>query len=210
MDANMPRLFDVPEPEPPNPVQRSARGRNRETWTRVVTAEVSLTDAEAVAAAAARAEHGAVTIALEPRTEGEDAAAEDTPAGGDRAVAASDPFDALAWLVWPSDGLEPLLDAEAFRLLSVECEVEPASVDHGLLTWAVTVKLTDVHELRNIANRAHPDQAAEIADSLATAWQCAADPFAPVRAIPGIVWHPRHVEVRHEPARHASGTTKMR
>lgn len=69
----------------------------------------------------------------------------------------------------------------------------------------VTVKLTDVDRVRRLATQAHPEDAALIADSLAVAWQRAADPFAPLRSIPGIAWRPVKVDVEHLPARTAAG-----
>lgn len=69
------------------------------------------------------------------------------------------------------------------------------------VTWTVTVKLTDVDELRRLAAGAHPDAAGLIADSLAVAWQRAADPFAPLASIPGIAWRPGQVDVEHLPTR---------
>jgi len=46
----------------------------------------------------------------------------------------------------------------------------------------------------------NPADADLIAGSLAIAWQRAADPFAPLRSIPGISWRPGPVEVEHVPA----------
>ena len=40
-----------------------------------------------------------------------------------------------------------------------------------------------------------------IADSLAVAWKRAADPFAPLRSIPGTAWRQGEVDVEHLPAR---------
>ena len=56
---------------------------------------------------------------------------------------------------------------------------------------------------RYMATQAHPEQAALIADSLEVAWQNTADPFAPLRSIPGIAWRPGHVYVEHQGARAA-------
>ena len=42
---------------------------------------------------------------------------------------------------------------------------------------------------------------AEIAESLAAAWQRAAPPFAPLHRIPGITWSPAEAVVAHVPAR---------
>lgn len=124
---------------------------------------------------------------------------EDSEAKLPNLEAASGVLDALAWLIWPTDGLESLLDANAVRILSVASEVQAESVDRGRITWTVTVKLIDVQQLRRLAAQAHPAEAVLIADSLAVAWQRAADPFAPLRSIPGIAWQPGHVEVQHMP-----------
>ena len=82
-------------------------------------------------------------------------------------------------------------------MLSVASEVVAESADRGTLVWTVTVKLTGVDELRRVATRAHPQEAGLIAESLAVAWERAADPFAPLRSIPGIAWRPGRVDVQH-------------
>lgn len=191
---DQPGLFDIPEASSTEPPARTTRGTNRQTWTRVATADVVVTDADALRAAAARAETGAVTLDLDL-----DAGAdgEDDAASGE--IAGSDVFDALAWLIWPTDGLEVLLEAGAVQVLSVESAVEVHSAERGALTWTVTVKLRDVNELRRLAAQAHPEEAAEVASSLSAAWRCAADPFAPLASIPGIRWQPGPVEVQHVP-----------
>ena len=201
MDHAEPGLFELPNPEPPQaPPQRAQRGRNRETWARTATAEVSIIDAAAVDEAAARAEANAVTIGSSADSVVEDPSLQD--AGAEPAARA---LDQLAWLIWPTDGLEALMEAGAFRIVSVECEVVGESADRGTATWTVTVKLTNIDRLRRLATQAHPDEAALIADSLAVAWQGAADPFAPLRPIPGIVWRPVTVDVEHLPGRTAAG-----
>jgi hypothetical protein len=194
MDANEPALFEISDRKSPTPPEQPPRGRNRETWARMATAKVTIIDAEAVREAAARAEEGAVTIGLGAMSDHEDSEAK-LP----NPEAASGALDALAWLIWPTDGLESLLDANAVRILSVASEVQAESVDRGRITWTVTVKLIDVQQLRRLAAQAHPAEAGLIADSLAVAWQRAADPFAPLRSIPGIAWQPGHVEVQHMP-----------
>jgi hypothetical protein len=45
MDANEPGLFDLPDRERPATPARPLRGRNRETWARTATAEVTIIDA---------------------------------------------------------------------------------------------------------------------------------------------------------------------
>lgn len=196
MDDAEPRLFDFPEPTPQPPRRRPQRGRNRETWALTATAEVSIIDAAAVDEAMARAEANTVMLGSSA-----DAIAED-PSLQEVAI---DPtiraLDQLAWLIWPTDGMETLMEADAFRVLSVECEVVGESADRGTATWSAAVKLTHVDRLRHLATQAHPDDAALIEDSLALAWQHAADPFAPLRSIPGIEWRPVAVSVEHLPAR---------
>lgn len=197
MDAHdQPGLFDLPEGASIDPPHRATRGNNRETWTRIATAEVVITDPDALRAAATRAETGAVAIDLDAG-----AGHEDEGVGTFDEGSVSDVFDALVWLIWPTDGLESLLDVGAIRVLSMESAVEAQSADRGKLSWSVTVKLQDVQELRRIAAETHPDKAAEAAVSLSAAWQCSADPFAPLVPIPGITWHPGPVELQHVPAR---------
>lgn len=197
MDAEQPGLFQLPDREPQVHPERPRRGRNREVWGLTATAEVTITDASAVHAAA-RADEG-VVIAQGGDLEVEDAESE----APDDAVPGDDVFDALAWLIWPSEGLEGALEAGALRILSVESEAKGDSVDHGTATWRVTAKLTDVDALRGLAVRACPDEAAEISASLTVAWQRASDPFAPLRSIAGITWKPGRVVVEHLPARAA-------
>jgi hypothetical protein len=195
MNANEPSLFDMPDQELPALPDRPQPGRNRETWACTVTAEVTIIDAEALRDAATRAEENAVTIGLHA----------DPTANDPDAQAAKDPFDVLVWLVWPIDGLEELLEAHAFRILEVDSEMVPESDGEGTLSWTVTVKLTDVPELRRLAVQAHPDKAELIESSLAVAWRHAADPFAPLRSIPGIVWRPTQVVAHHIPRRARAG-----
>lgn len=87
----------------------------------------------------------------------------------------------------------------------MDSEVVAQSADRGSVTWTVTVKLADVGELRRFAAAAHRAEAALIAESLEVARRCAADPFAPLRCIPGIVRRPGPVVVEQLPARMAGG-----
>ncbi len=196
MDANEPGLFDLPDCERPGRSTRPLRGRNREAWARTATADVTIIDAGALHKAAALAAQNAVTIGFRA-----DPDVEDPERGSADVAPASDAFDALGWLIWPTGGMEGPLEAGAFRVLSVDSEVVAESVHRGTVTWTVTVKLTDVDGLRRLASEAHPDAAGLIADSLAVAWQRAADPFAPLRSIPGTAWRPGQVDVEHLPAR---------
>jgi len=201
VNADEPALFDMPSAEQPAKSQARQRGRNRETWARTVTAEITIVDPAALREAARRVRESAVTITLPALPHEDDPVAEDPPVGDTEHA-----FDALTWLLWPTDSMEEPLEAGAFRVLSEDIEVEPESDDRGTLAWTVTVKLTDVRMLRRLAAEAHPDEAAWIADSLPTAWQCAADPFAPLHAIRAIVWKPGPVTVQHVPEKSRPGT----
>ena len=133
-----------------------------------------------------------------------DSDVEDTePEAPDEARPTSDALDALVWLIWPTDGMEALLEAGVLRILSVDSEVVPESAQRGSVTWTVTVKLADVAVLRRVATDAHPEEAEAIGDSLAVAWQHAADPFAPLHSVAGIAWSPGQVVVEHLPAKAA-------
>lgn len=198
MDPDQPGLFQLPDHQPQAPAQPPQRGKNRQVWELTATAQVTITDASAVHAAA-RADEG-VVIAASGVDRGVEDAESEAP---DVAVPGDGVFDALAWLIWPSEGLEGALEAGALRILSVESEAKGDSVDHGTATWRVMAKLTDVDALRGLAARACPDEAAEISASLAVAWQRASDPFAPLRKIAGITWKPGRVVVEHLPARAA-------
>ncbi len=167
-------------------------------WTLTATAEVAITDASTLRQAAARVNEG-----FEITHPGADVDAEDSGPEAPDTAPVDEPFDALAWLIWPTEGMEEALDAGALRVLSVESEAAADSLDHGTATWRITVKLTDVDELRRLAAQAYPDEAAEISANLAVAWQRAADPFSPLRSIDGIAWTPGRVVVEHQPARPA-------
>lgn len=107
----------------------------------------------------------------------------------------------VAWQLWPPEGLDTAVEAGAFRVGSVGAEVVGDQGDRGTLRWEVTVKLQDVAALRRLAVEAHPDEAHQIEESLALAWQRAVDPYAPIRTVPGIDWTPVSVEVTHVPVR---------
>ena len=199
MDVNEPGLFEMGAREPAARPGRLPRGRNRETWVRTVTAEVHVIDAEGLREAALRVEESGLSIALGPGLDVQDTVAETN------VDTVGDTFEKLAWLIWPTDGMEEPSAAGAFRILSVESAAVAESDNRGILTWTVMVKLTDVQELRRLAAQAHPEEAELIAASLAVAWQHAADPFMPVRSIPGIAWRPGQVEVHHVPRRARPG-----
>ncbi|HET9827995.1 MAG TPA: hypothetical protein VFQ11_05760, partial [Nocardioidaceae bacterium] len=183
MNTDEPGLFALPDRVRLTSPKGPLRGRNRQAWTRTATAEVTVLDAAALHEAVARVEGNAVTIGLRADLEAEETDPGETDPQVSEAQPADDAFGALRGLLWPSDGMEAALEAGAFRVVSASREVEAESIDRGTVIWTVTVKLTDVEGLRRLAAEAHPGGAAAIADSLAVAWQRAADPFAPLRSI---------------------------
>ena len=198
MRADQAGLFDIPDPRRQAGPTRSQRGRKGEVWLLTATADIVITDASAVLRAAASENEGAVIGTLSPDASIPD----DSPKTPDE-MQATDPFDALAWLIWPTEGLERALEVGALRILSMDSEAAAVTGDRGRATWRVTAKLTEVGRMRELAVQAHPDQEAEIFESLAVAWERAADPFAPLRSIDGIAWEPGPVVVEHLPARSA-------
>ena len=199
MNTDEPGLFDLPDRVRLTSPKGPLRGRDRQSWTRTATAEVTILDAAALHEAVARVEGNAVTIGLRADLEAEETDPGETDPRVSEAEPADDASGALRRLIWPTDGMEAALEAGAFRVVSASSEVEAESIDRGTVTW--TVKLTDVEGLCRLAAEAHPGGAAAIADSLAVAWQRAADPFAPLRSISGIVWRPGPVDIEHLPAR---------
>lgn len=187
MEPDSPGLFKMHVEAPARP-ELVRRGRNRETWSATTTATVVIGDREAVREAFAELEESAYTL-----VELTDLAPDDSHE--------LSPLDQVARLVWPTTGLDDALEADAFRILSVEAEVVEDQGDGGTLRWAVTVKLRNVDRLRRLAVEARPDAAEQIAQSFAAAWQRAVDVFAPIRAVPGIDWQPGTVDVTHVPAR---------
>lgn len=191
MDADQPGLFDAPAS--PAPVKGPPRGRKGERCLRTVTAHVTITDAGALQEAVRRAQEEGLVVDLGP-IEANDAEDLDDSLP-------EDGLDAVAWLVWPTEGMDALLESDAVRLEGVEIEVADDPSGRGVLTWSATVKLRNVPEMRRIAAEAHPDEVADIESSLEAAWRCAADPYEPIRSVPGITWTPGTVVVRHLPAR---------
>lgn len=190
-----PGLFEwTTDTKPKTPPRRPQRGRNRETWELTTTAEVVIADAVAVKHALAKVEANAVMLGPIADLDAEDPAWQDCRPGPGA-------LDHLSWLIWPTDGQEALTEADALRVLIVDCEVVAETDERGTATWTVTATLNNVDWLRQLATQGHPDEAADIEDSFPIAWQRAADPFAPLHSIPGITWEPKSVEVKHVPAR---------
>lgn len=196
MGADQLGLFELPDYGRVPAAEKPQRGRNREVWTLTATAAVTVTDAAALTEAATLANEGFGITELEA-----DLGLDDRQPDAPRAEGGSDAFDALAWLIWPTQGLDMILDAGAVRILEVNSEVAADSADRGTATWSATVKLTDVDELRRLASRAHPEESALISDNLAVALERATDPFEALRGIPGILWQPGSFVVEYLPAR---------
>ena len=70
-------------------------------WALTATADVAITDASALQRAAARLNEGFVIT-----VPGADVGVEDSEPEAPEAVPVENAFDALAWLIWPSEGLE--------------------------------------------------------------------------------------------------------
>ncbi|MEH1016239.1 hypothetical protein V6U90_24410 [Micromonospora sp. CPCC 206060] len=187
-------LFDLPTlPEPRPALTRSGRGRARERYARSVAADVTVQRIPVLLDAAVRAFDDSLTV---------DA---DDEAPDSRAQIGRDPAAALSWLLDPTDRMWPLLEAGSASVLSAEIDIDKLSSTRYRLRWTMTIQLRDVAAFRRIALDACPAEDttthAEIAASLAAAWQQAAPPFAPLHRIPGITWSPVEAVVAHVPAR---------
>ena len=90
-------------------------------------------------------------------------------------------------------------------VIGVDIDTAELSTGRYRLRWTVMILLRDVAAFRRVASDACPDgdvaARAEIAQSLAVAWQRAAPPFTPMQRIPGITWSPVDAVVAHVPAR---------
>jgi hypothetical protein len=162
-----------------------------------VSARVRVVDPAALRAAALRMLDAAFTI--DGATAGEP---DDALVAPVEDIATSDAA-ALQRCVEPTDGMWPLLEAGAARIDHVEIAVDDLGADGLRARWSVTVRLQDVGALRDLATR-HPSDAgndAEVTQSLAVAWARAADPYAPLRDVPGVMWTPAAVSVERVCAR---------
>lgn len=194
MDSDDPGLFELVVDATATSATRPKRGRMRETWVCTVSVDATIVDSAALDAAMARAEADGFLVGISQDDSGDEAS-------DDRDDGTVTGFDRVGWLLWPTDGLDAVLEAGAFDVREVTTEVGAVSDVEGTVTWSITVKLRDVSTLRRIAVIAHPEESHAITESLVTAWQCAIDPFAPIRAVPGITWQPGAVEIQHVPAR---------
>jgi hypothetical protein len=191
-------LFDLPEPERRPQVPRSEQGRAGMTYTRSVTADIQLRHRPALCRAAVRVFDTAPTLVIGEVDDADDEQEIRRQLGRDWLAA-------LRWLIDTTAGLSPLIEADAVRMPATDLHLNPTAPTACRTRWTVTVTLRDVTAFRQLAlNACPPDSTtarAEIATSLAAAWQWAAEPYAPLRRIPGIAWIPVDVTVRHVPAR---------
>ncbi|MGH3982060.1 MAG: hypothetical protein ACRDST_05070 [Pseudonocardiaceae bacterium] len=198
-------LFDLPDPVPPRPPTRSGRGRARETVARTVVADVSVHDAGVLRAEALRALDHSVVI-------GEAADAEDDDLPDPQEEISTSPAAAVQWCVEPTMGMRPLLESGAVRIDMIDLSVKETFAGLVRVAWTVTVKILDAAAVRELALTAcpatdvatHTEDVAthtEIEQSFATAWHWAADPHAPLAAIPGVTWTSVEVTVEQVLAR---------
>ena len=200
---DQPTLFDLPQPARRPAVPRTEQGRAGMTYARTVTADVRLRRRESLCKRAVRVfDHAPMVVAI-----GEVDDTDDDQRT--RQLLRRDWLAALNWLLDPTAGLGPLIEADAVRLPTADINLHPSGPTSCHLQWTVTVKLSDVAALRQIAlDACPPDNAAaraEIATSLAVAWHWAAEPYTPLDHIPGITWTAVEVAVAHRPARSHRG-----
>jgi hypothetical protein len=195
--ADHPTLFDLPEPERQPSVSRPEQGRAGMTYARTVTADVHLRRRESLCKRAIHVFDRAPTVVI-----GEVDDTDDDQQT--RRLLRRDWLAALRWLLDPTAGLRPLIEAAAIRLPTANISLQPSGPTDCRLQWTVTVKLSDVTAFRQIAADACPPDntaaRAEIATSIATAWHWAAEPYTPLHHIAGITWTPVEVTVEHRPA----------
>jgi len=191
-------LFDLPAPEPPPAASRSDRGRAGYRYARSVAAEVTVQRIPVLLDAAVQAFDASPMFDI-----GEIDADDEAP--DTREQIGRDPAAALGWLLDPTDGMWPLLEACSATVLEVDIDTSEVSPARYQVRWTVMIQLRDVAAFRRVAVDACPAEGtaarAEIAESLAAAWQRAAPPFAPLHRIPGITWSPVEAVVAHVPAR---------
>ena len=112
---------------------------------------------------------------------------------------------ALEWCLEPTTGLLPLLEAGAVRVDALDLGVDEVAAARVRAQWTVTIRIRDVRAVRELALAACPvtdgDARTEVDRSFAAAWNRAADPYAPMTGIPGVVWTPVEVTVEQALAR---------
>ncbi|MGH8919996.1 MAG: hypothetical protein ACRD0H_16965 [Actinomycetes bacterium] len=196
--SEQPGLFDLPDPPVARPVRSPGRGRARETFTRTVVADMTVQDTAVLRAEALRMLDGGIIL-----DDVLNAAGEELPDSRDEVATSS--AAALEWCLEPTTGLVALLETGGAILRAIELGVQETA-DAGLrASWTVTVQLHDVPAVRELALQSCPAADAEartaIEESFAAAWHWAAEPYAPLRVIPGIAWLPVEVTVKQVFAR---------
>lgn len=172
-------LFDLPDPVPPRPPTRSGRGRARDTFARTVVADVSVEDAGALRGEASRALDHSVVI-------GETTDAENDDLPDLREEISTSPAAAVQWCVEATIGMGPSLESGAVRIDMIDLSAEEKSAGLVRVAWTVTVKILDAAAVRELALMACPARLPRpnARRSFAAAWHWAADPHAPLAAIP--------------------------
>ena len=95
-------------------------------------------------------------------------------------------------VVEPTTGTWPQL-AEELQLEAVDLDATDEGPRRVRARWAVTVRITDAHILRQSA------PGSDLADeTFPEFWNRAADPFAPLVGLPGATWEPTALEVTRE------------
>ncbi|MFC5824431.1 hypothetical protein [Nonomuraea insulae] len=181
MSEQTPALFDLPAPAMPPVTGSPGPGRSGQRWQRAVTAQVVVRDL-AVLRDRALADFDSGTF-IEIGDADDDEDLPDT-----REVIASTAERALDWLLDPTVGLWPLLESGAIRLEAAEHAVDQVADREFQVSWSVQLQLGDLAALRALAVQNAPEAADDINQSVAAAWNHAADPAAPLAGIPAITW----------------------
>jgi hypothetical protein len=170
-----------------------------------VTVEVTVQRLPVLLDAAVRAFDGSAAVDLGMDVADTGDLGVDDEAADAREQIGADPAAALGWLLDPTEGMWPLLQAGSAMVVEADIDTVELSTGRYRLSWTVTILLRDVAAFRRVASGACPAEdtaaRAEIGQSLAAAWQWAAPPFAPMQRIPGITWSPVDAVVTHVPAR---------
>ncbi len=186
--TEQPGLFEQPDrPAPPPPHDPGSRPRRGERWIRTVVADLHVVDTRALRDAAHHRLSSATVVELGPAGPDED----DQLDPHDEIITSN--AAAVRWWIEPTEGLWPQL-AEALRIDAVALDATDEGPRHVRVEWAVTVRIADVHPVRQHAhNPGEPP--GRSGGSFADDWNRAADPYAPLAGLPGVTWTPIAVEV---------------
>ncbi|HVL86342.1 MAG TPA: hypothetical protein VM367_18905 [Pseudonocardia sp.] len=186
--TELPGLFELPgRPASPSPRASVGRGRRGEGWIRTVVADLHVVDARALRDAARDRLSAATVVELGPVGPEEDDLL--------------DPYEeiltsnaaAVRWWIEPTEGLWPQL-AEALRIEAVDLDANDEGPRQVRVVWAVTVRIADVHLVRRHA-RNPGELPGPSGGSFADDLNRAAEPYAPLAGLPGVIWTPTGVEV---------------